>query len=217
MSATRTAVALLALWTASGCSGSDGRSADSAPAVARGATPAEPALREELLRLYRDDQAIRDGFSAAMAANDTIYQKRLAAGDSARTVRLQQIVSAHGWPTPALVGTDGVNAAWHLLQHSPVLTFQQEMLPRLEGAAARGEIPARDVALLTDRVLVRQGKPQRYGSSFTLEGGRLVAHPIEDLGGVEARRATVGLQPMSEYVQALQTAYQLPVVWPPQH
>jgi hypothetical protein len=89
------------------------------------------------------------------------------------------------------------------------------MLPVLERAAAAGEIGKTDVALLTDRVLVHSGKPQRYGNSFSFKNGRLVADPIDDIRGLDARRAALGLATMSEYVRQLGEMYKTPVEWPP--
>lgn len=171
-------------------------------------------LRSELERLGREDQAGRDGIAAAAAANDTLFLKRMMAGDSARTARLREIVATHGWPGRALVGEAGARAAWLILQHSDDTAFQQAMLPRLWDAAAAGDVSRPDVAMLTDRVLVRRGEPQRYGSSFSMLDGRLVADPIDDPSGLEARRAEVGLPPMSEYVAAMRKLYGVPVTWP---
>jgi hypothetical protein len=175
----------------------------------------DSALRAELLRLGAADQAARDGFGAAMAAGDTVYLKRLMSGDSARTRRLQEIVRGQGWPTPSKVGADGAESAWLILQHSDDLRWQEALLPVLETHARDGELTPSSVALLTDRVLVRSDRPQRYGSSFSVVDGRLVAHRIEDIAGLEARRAKVGLPPMAEYVQKLGEVYKLPVEWPP--
>jgi len=175
---------------------------------------ANQALRIELLELARDDQADRERFSDAIKANDQEYVQRLTGNDAARTARLKTIISDRGWPTAALVGHDGVDAAWLILQHSGDSAWQKAMLPILERAAAAGDIRRGDVALLTDRVLVRSGQPQRYGSSFSMVDGRLVADPIEDESRVDARRAEIGLPPMTEYVRLLADAYKIPVEWP---
>jgi hypothetical protein len=175
----------------------------------------DSVLRAELLTLAQADQAAREGFGAAAAANDTVYLKRLLASDSARTLRLKEIVQVYGWPTSALVGRDGADAAWLLLQHSGDVAWQERLLPLLEVQAQAGELPLSSVALLTDRVLVGLGRPQRYGSQFSLVESRLVAHPIEDFAGLEARRAAMGLQPMAEYVKMLAEAYDALVEWPP--
>jgi len=185
---------------------------------AAGQTAAPPGtnqpLRLELVELARADQADREGFSEAIKADDREYTKRLMEKDAARTLRLKAIVASQGWPTASLVGRDGVDAAWLLLQHSDDWAWQKTMLPVLEQAAAAGEIRRGDVALLTDRVLVRSGQPQRYGSSFSVVDGRLVADPIEDESTVDVRRAEVGLPPMVEYARVLADMYKMSVEWP---
>jgi hypothetical protein len=175
----------------------------------------DTTLRAELLRLGAEDQVGREDIGALVARNDTALLFRFMRADSARTLRLKEIVASHGWLTPALVGKDGVGAAWLILQHSPDYAWQEQMLPILERAAAAGEMSRTDVALLTDRVLVRRGKPQRYGNSFSFKAGRLVPDPIEDIGGLDARRAALGLPPMLEYVRQLGEMYKTPVEWPP--
>jgi hypothetical protein len=181
---------------------------------AQGATPPRPELRAELLQLREDDQAARVGFALAVSRNDTDYLRRLQESDSRREARLKAIVAAEGWPSTALVGRDGVEAAWLLLQHATDAAWQAQMLPVLERAAEAGDVRRQDVALLTDRVLVRSGRAQRYGNSFSIIGGRLIADPIEDEGNVDARRAAVGLPPMAEYAKLLAESNGLPVEWP---
>jgi hypothetical protein len=177
--------------------------------------PANPALRDELLRLGREDQAAREGFGPAAAANDTAYMRRLMRGDSLRTVRLREIVSASGWPGRRLVGREAAKSAWLILQHSNALDLQQALLPKLWLAADSGEVSKGEIAMLTDRVLLRSGKRQRYGTGFSLQGGRMVLDSVETLDGLDARRAAVGLPPMAEYAKKLAEVYKLPVVWPP--
>ena len=69
--------------------------------------------------------------------------------------------------------------------------------------------------MLTDRVLVHAGKPQRYGTSFSVKNGRLVADPIEQVERLDERRASVGLPAMAAYAKLLGELYALPVDWPP--
>ncbi len=188
--------------------------AQASTAVAQ-AAPADTALRAELLRLRDADQKLREGFGQAAQANDTAYMRRMIAFDSASTRRLVELVRAHGWPSRALVGADGEDAAWLLLQHSPSDSLQRALLPLLWAAARRGERPMGGVAMLEDRVRAHAGERQRFGNSFSLRDGRLVADPIEDLAGLDARRREAGLPPMAEYVKLMAEMFQLPVEWPP--
>jgi hypothetical protein len=177
--------------------------------------PIDTTLRAELVRLGAEDQEGREDIGALVTRNDTALLFRFMRADSARTRRLKEIIASHGWLTPGLVGKDGVEAAWLILQHSPDNAWQEQMLPVLERAAAAGEMSRTEVTLLTDRVLVHRGKPQRYGNSFSFKDGRLVADPIEDIGGLDARRAALGLPTMREYVRQLGEMYKTPVEWPP--
>lgn len=60
-------------------------------------------------------------------------------------------------------------------------------------------------AMLVDRVLQTQGKPQRHGSQFSRDAatGHLAMAPVEDLSGLDALRAQAGLMPMADYACVL--------------
>lgn len=185
------------------------------PGVPSDSLAAVTALRDTLLLFGREDQAGRDSVGIAVARQDTIFMKRLAQADSAHMRWLQAAIATHGWPTRSVVGDSAAKAAWLMLQHSPDAAFQATMLPQLTDLAARDEMPRADVAMLTDRVLSHQGKPQRYGTQFSQHADTLVADPIADLGNLDSLRATVGLPTMAEYVKLLAQMYKVPVQWPP--
>lgn len=168
-------------------------------------TPTVPALREALLAMSREDQAAR---SLPMDSPDTF--KRMAAVDARNLPAMKSIVAEHGFPTVAMVGRDGFDAAWLLVQHADAdPAFQKDMLSRL----ADGDVvSAEQIALLSDRVLRAQGKPQRYGSQFEQgRDGRMVPQPIEaPVDAIDARRATMGLMPLSDYACMINAMYALP-------
>ncbi len=170
-------------------------------------------LQAALLEMGRIDQAVRDSLTIGTAA-DTALLKRIAAVDSANTQQLDELVARHGWPDRSRVGIDAAEAAFLVVQHSPSHDFQERMLELLRAAAERGEADRSDVAMLTDRVLVHEGRPQLYGTQFRIEHGQLVPYPIADVEGVDAARAAMGLMPMREYVAALRERYGGPVAWP---
>lgn len=58
--------------------------------------------------------------------------------------------------------------------------------------------PAAHAAFLEDRIAVLEGRPQRFGTQFDWDArGELSPQPIDDPAGVDARRATVGLEPLA--------------------
>ena len=171
----------------------------------------EPALRRELLERVEQDQAIRkELISKGVEHPDEAILARMRVIDTANTERVRAIVRQHGWPSPELVGHDGAEAAFILVQHAE-LTFQKEMLPLVEKAYRSGGLSGQSFALLLDRVLVGEGKPQVYGTQakrFEKWNGQEPAlEPIEDEANVDKRRAEVGLVSLSEYREMLKRLY----------
>lgn len=60
-----------------------------------------------------------------------------------------------------------------------------------------------DVALLEDRLALRQGKKQIYGSQVSLDNqsGKYYVENLQDPENVDKRRAAVGLPPLAEYLK----------------
>jgi len=130
--------------------------------------------------------------------------------DREHTERLRELVDRHGWPARSMVGEAGSQAAWLLVQHADHdPEFQRRCLELLEAAAERGEADPRHVAFLTDRVLIHQGKLQRYGTQLRMEEGRLAPIPVEDPGGLDERRRSVGLDPLEDYLRETERTYGL--------
>jgi hypothetical protein len=80
-------------------------------------------------------------------------------------------------------------------------------LPLLEKAVKQGEASGKDLAYLTDRLLVADMKKQLYGTQFTMKDGELVPSPIEDEANVDKRRKELGMETMAEYTKALRELY----------
>ena len=71
----------------------------------------------------------------------------------------------------------------------------------------RDEIRSSDVAYLTDRVLLAEGKKQVYGTQFTLTNGKCQPRPLEDEAHVDQRRQEVGLPPLAAYLKEAESFY----------
>ena len=171
----------------------------------------EPALRRELLQRVEQDQAIRkELISKGVERPDKAILARMQVIDTANTERVRAIVRQYGWPSPELVGRDGAEAAFLLVQHADH-AFQKEMLPLVEKAYRSGGLSGHSYALLLDRVLVGEGKPQIYGTQAKRfeewKGQEPALQPIEDEPNVDKRRAEVGLPPLSEYREWLKRFY----------
>jgi len=158
------------------------------------ATLREPELYRELMDMRRLDQAIRRGEWLPELEGLGMMEV-----DARHTARMKEILVVHGWPTVSLVGEDGARSAWLLVQHADAdPAFQRLCLEKMKSVAA-GDVSPIDVAYLTDRVLVNEGKKQIYGTQFWNADGELVPRPIEDESRVEALRAALGMISMQEY------------------
>jgi hypothetical protein len=172
---------------------------------------ASRSLRNELLQWVKEDQDIRnEAIKHGIDHPDKEIQARWEDIDARNLAHMREIVRKYGWPGPGLVGVDGTEAAFLLLQHSP-LDFQQMLLPRIRKAYLAGQLHGQDYALLLDRVLAHEGKPQVYGTQakgFAEWHNREPAfYPIEDEAHVDRRRAAVGLPPLAAYAKMLQSLY----------
>jgi hypothetical protein len=169
----------------------------------------QPVLREELLTMGREDQAIRNQrIQNGSDVSDKAIEQRSVAIDAHSTARMKEIVKRYGWPGPELVGRDGADAAFLLIQHSPELAFQQAMLPQVRRSYQSGNLSAWNYALLLDRVLTREGRPQVYGMAVERWAKREpVLYPIKDAANVDKRRAKIGLPPLREYLEFMKRLY----------
>ena len=70
----------------------------------------------------------------------------------------------------------------------------------------QNEISQLNLAMLTDRVLLAEGKHQIYGTQFVIRDGEWVPLRLEDEENVDDRRAEVGLPPLAEYKAMIEAA-----------
>jgi hypothetical protein len=153
------------------------------------------ALGKELLACAGRDQAARE----LMRHEHDMQQWRqiVEPVDRASTARLKEIIAEHGWPGHQLVGVEAAHAAWLLAQHAPP-DLQEECLPLLEDAVRRDDASRRDLAYLMDRVLMHRGQPQVYGTQYLEHDGILTLWTVQEPGGLDRRRAALGLEPEAQ-------------------
>ena len=165
----------------------------------------DQVLAAELSRMASEDQRFRTwlqgaahGFILHIDLQSRMESQRI---DVTNTDRLREIVSQHGWPDRSLVGDEGAHHAWLISQHADrQLDFQREALDLLTDAVSRGDAAQRDLAYLTDRVRMNEGREQVFGTQIAeVEDGNGVPWPVEDPTNLDARRAGLGLPPFEEY------------------
>ncbi|HTR80767.1 MAG TPA: DUF6624 domain-containing protein [Bacteroidota bacterium] len=175
-------------------------------------TVKDSLLRAELLDHLKADQDVRQthfidklqrgiqpGFEDVLALNKV---------DSADIFWMKHYVIPRGWPGISLVGKDGEEAAFLLVQHADLDTaFQSYCLKLLKKAYNEGETSAEHLAYLVDRLEVAAGRPQIYGSQSFVKDGQVIFRPIRDSSTVDERRARLGLMPLGEYKNLLDSMF----------
>jgi hypothetical protein len=157
---------------------------------------------DDLKAMGASDQSIR-GNPANLSKGDWARQEAI---DKANMTRLSAIIGRYGWPGLRFAGAEYANNAFLVLQHADPAS-QHAYLPLLRAAAARGDVPASDLAMLEDRLLKSEGKPQLYGTQF-VSTKPLTLYPVADEAHLDQRRREMGLPPMSEYLQMMRQFYQ---------
>lgn len=156
------------------------------------------ALSAELITMAEADKRTSPGAHSEDPAEQLAWRRLTARhGD-----RLAQIMDAHGWPTPDLVGEAAAQAAWLIAQHADrQLDVQRRALHLMEQAVKAGKAGARELAFLRDRVLVNDGRKQIYGTQIAgIKNGSPVPWPCQEPDRVDELRAQVGIEPFTEYV-----------------
>ena len=167
----------------------------------------DEALAAELARMAAEDQRIRrppKGSARTMVRRlDPKTAMEFQGIDAENANRLGQILSDHGWPGKSLVGEQGAHDAWLIAQHADhEPAVQRQALELLADAVARGEARPRELAYLTDRVRLNEGREQVFGTQMRPdENARPVPAPIEDRERLDDRRAEVGLEPFDQYLR----------------
>ena len=165
---------------------------------------ADLELRSELLRRREADQAPRRKMRPGTPVDQALWRE-MEATQRENVDWLKQVIADRGWPGRSLVGPDGADAAWLIVQHADHdPDFQRDCLRLLEKATAAGEVSKSNVAYLTDGVMLKETGRQRYGTQFRHGKDGPEPFPLEDPDRVDELRAGAGLMPLAEYRMAFE-------------
>jgi hypothetical protein len=164
-------------------------------------------LQKELEAIYEEDQYIRSKFSDSVAKYGYQHPEVIRIGyqmyfqDSMDQEKVTKILDERGWIGTDLVGKKANEALFLVIQHADLKT-QEKYLPLMKDAVKKGNASASGLALLEDRVAIREGRKQIYGSQVgtNTKTNQNYVQPLEDPDNVDKRRATMDLQPISSYL-----------------
>ncbi|RDV15672.1 hypothetical protein DXT99_09330 [Pontibacter diazotrophicus] len=174
-------------------------------------------LKAQLEQIYKTDQEIRmkiepvqKEFGPESPQMKALWEE-MAKTDEANKKEVVAILEKYGWPGKSMVGPQANSAAFLVIQHSDKETMEK-YLPMLREAVAKGEAAKSQLALMEDRVRMNNGQPQLYGSQLRMnaETGQYELYTIEDEVNVDKRRASMDLEPLTDYMKRFGIDYQVP-------
>ena len=160
-----------------------------------------------LCDIGRKDQAVRADWAkvatgSVMQEEAIEYALKMEETDSANQASVSNILDTYGWPTGL---SDAANKAIFLvIDHSDLKTMNK-YIELFRDAVEKGYIQMDDLVTMEDRMLMNEGKPQKYGTqAYTLvEDGKTMTYiwPVEDPDKLDALRKSVGLMPIGAYLE----------------
>lgn len=119
---------------------------------------------------------------------------------------LEKIFDKYGYPGYNLVGKQGTNNFWLMVQHcDKTPDFQKKVLVAMKKEVDRGNADGKNYAYLIDRVNINTHQKQIYGTQVTykLDSCQAIPKPLADSLTVNARRKAVGLDPIENYLNMM--------------
>ena len=174
-----------------------------------------------LEEVYDNDQAAREWTKemSLLSADEIVeYSTEMERVDSLNQATVFGILDKEGWPSHL---SDKANRAiWIVIDHSD-LAYRSKYLYLVKEKAEEGVLDKTDYAILKDRVLMEEGKPQIYGTQIKMAATivddeialQLYLWPVENPAALDSLRSTVGLSPIEEYLKASSESIGQVIVW----
>ena len=152
--------------------------------------------------IYKNDQTNRQKLQelSKSGANTDELWNTIRNTDDENIVKVTQILDKYGWLGVPDVGVTGSQALFLVIQKADLDT-QEKYLPLIENSVKEGKTSPVDLAIMKDKMAMRNGENQIYGSQVVNNraSGKIYIYPVIDPDHLDERRKAMGLQPMIEY------------------
>jgi hypothetical protein len=162
------------------------------------------SIAEKIINLKNADLALRNKLVQSGQLSDG-YNEDMKELHNRNAEILNDIIDTIGYPTIDNVGKEANEAAWLIIQHSiGQPAFMKKCAELLKSAVIENKADAKNLAYLTDRIAVFEGRPQLYGTQFDWdENGSLSPNLLDDFAKVNERRKKVGLNSLKEQTEII--------------
>ncbi|MDB4769096.1 hypothetical protein OAG16_03355 [Saprospiraceae bacterium] len=159
---------------------------------------------KRIIRLKDEDLELRDRLIQNRELSQG-YNEEMEKLHKRNSKILNEIIDEIGYPTIEKVGGEASEAAWLIIQHSiGQPEFMRKCVDLLKNVVNENKANRINLAFLTDRIAVFEGKPQLYGTQFDWdETGELIPNQFDDLDRVNYRRKSIGLNKLEEQIEIM--------------
>lgn len=173
------------------------------------AKPIDYKLLKAQLEIIRiEDQTLRQLLPDAEAkfGDDsdelTYIWELIHTQDSINEKKVLRIIDNYGWLSNSKVGEMANQTLWLVIQHAEI-DIQEKYLPYLVESVNKEESDGWYLAFLKDRILMRKGEKQHYGTQVKKDkkSGFTYIYPITNFKKVNERRKAIGLNSIEEYAK----------------
>ncbi|PWW27582.1 MULTISPECIES: DUF6624 domain-containing protein [unclassified Chryseobacterium] len=118
-----------------------------------------------------------------------------------------KIIDSLGWLGKDKIGENANTALFAVIMHANKLETMEKYLPILKEAAKKGNAEKSQVAYLTDRIELLNNRKQIYGTQPSIRSnGKTFIENLIDSANVNARRKSMGLDPIENYIRICDSA-----------
>ena len=145
-------------------------------------------ILEEVLQL---DQGMRNG-------NQPFDQSI----DRQNLIKVVSIIEQCGIEQIKSLSPDDIHVIWLVIQHAPT-KYQKHYFPMFEDLVASDQLKRSSLAMMEDRILMADKKPQKYGTQVTKNKAteKWELYQLENPEQVNERRLEVGFGPIERYLK----------------
>ncbi|MGI8542145.1 MAG: VWA domain-containing protein [Aridibacter sp.] len=172
-------------------------------------------LKSELLKMQNAQTDLNEKVLTNSGKNQQ-FVKELNKLSRQHLIRLCGILKENGWLRKETVDTEGLEAALFIIRNSNDVEIQREIFPVMVEATQKGFISKANLASLIDRIRIKSGGRQIFGTQIKIEDEVGFLYPLENEANVDKWRKIYELPTLSDFIKYIETEYRTIVVKMPQ-
>ena len=157
-------------------------------------------INQILSTILESDQSMRNGTKVYSAKQDFNNLEVVIS-----------LIEQCGMPTLQQVDQRQMDAVWLVIQHSS-LKYMKSYYPLLLKSVENGDLSRTKLALMEDRILMSEGKPQLYGTQVRTDAatGKTQLYDLKSPEYVDKRRIALGFDSLAKYLSNWNIEFNIP-------